>query len=104
MGDMPSVTSNISFWAQVIMWFILPLNIFWCSFLTVACLPKELNGFKTPEIQRQLSRHKNAALSQDISQKVLLKKAKQMGGTLNDLFMTILSISLKKYLATHTND
>lgn len=104
MKDMPNITSNISLCAQIIMWLILPLNIFWCSFLTVVCLPKELNGFKTPEIQQKLTKKKNAVISVDISQRVLHRKAKQMGGSINDFFMTILSISLKKYLERHAGD
>lgn len=74
---------------------ILPLNIFWCSFLTVVCLPKEENGFKNREIYKTLSNKKNVSISSDIPQELLVKKARQMGGTLNDVVMTILSISLK---------
>ena len=50
MSEMPHLTSNISTMMYVLNFLLLPMNIFWCSFLTVVCLPKELNGFKTPEI------------------------------------------------------
>jgi hypothetical protein len=83
---------------------ILPLNIFWCSFLTVVCLPKLQNGFKTKAIYNSLSAKKNAAISNDIPQELMIRKAKLMGGTLNDVVMTVLSLSLKKYLERYTND
>lgn len=50
LKNMPKVTSRITWLQQIVMMLILPLNIVWCSFLTVVCLPKENNGFKTPEI------------------------------------------------------
>ena len=83
---------------------MLPLNIAWCSFLTVVCLPKEHNGFKTPSIYNSLTSRKNASISVDISQEVLIKKAHQMGGSLNDFVMTILSLSMQKYLKRYTVD
>ena len=63
---MPKLTSEISLVAQFLMWLILPLNIVWCSFLTVVCLPKESNGLKTPEIYKKLSANKNSVISVDI--------------------------------------
>jgi hypothetical protein len=48
MKDMPKLTSKISLFYHVFMLLLLPLNILWCSFLTVVCLPKENNGFKNP--------------------------------------------------------
>lgn len=101
---MPQLTSEISLGVKLLMLLILPLNIMWCSFLTVACLPKEYNGFKTPQICAQLSKNKNAAISRDVPQELLQKKARQMGGSLNDLVMTVLSLSLKQYLERYTDD
>lgn len=60
---MPKLTSHISVLQQIIMFAILPLNLMWCSFLTVVCLPKENNGFKTREIYTQLTPKKKACIS-----------------------------------------
>ena len=72
--------------------------------MTVVCLPKENNGFKTPEIFAKLTSEKNSVISSDIPQELLQMKARQMGGTLNDLVMTVLSISFKQYLTKYTSD
>lgn len=83
---------------------MLPLNIFWCSFLTVVCLPKENNGFKNAAICKQLTSRKQVCISKDIPQELIKRKARQMGGTLNDVLMTVLSVSINKYLKTYTSD
>lgn len=95
LQDMPTVTMNISPMVKLLMFIILPINILWCSFLTVVALPKEMNGFKTPEICSKFTKKKNCAISVDISQDVLQKKARQMNGTLYDMVISILSISYK---------
>lgn len=102
--DLPKLGTQIPLCPQIFMWLILPLNLIWCSFLTVACLPKECNGFKNPQISQSLTRQKSAVISQDIPIRLLDQKAKQMRGTRNDVIMTLLSLSLKQYLAEHTED
>jgi hypothetical protein len=50
MQNIPHVTCSIPQWVQIFSYMLLPLNIFWVSFLTVVCLPKEDNGLKNPKI------------------------------------------------------
>ena len=47
---------------------------------------------------------KQAAISVDINQQVLMEKAKQNGGNLNSLIMSVLSLSLKQYLHEEAHD
>jgi len=74
--DVPKITVKISFGRKLLLYVLLPLNILWCSFLTVVCLPKENNGFKTLEIVKKLSSDKKAAISPDIPIDLLLSKGK----------------------------
>lgn len=77
---------------------MLPLNILWCSFLTVVVLPKENNGFKNKNIVSKLTPIKKAAISPNIPIDLLREEAKRQRGTINDVLMTVLSLSLKEYL------
>lgn len=101
---MPKLTSRINICQKLLLAVMLPLNILWCSFLTVVCLPKENNGFKNKQISNQLTSRKQVCISKDIPQELIKRKARQMGGTLNDVLMTILSVSINKYLKAYTND
>lgn len=47
---------------------------------------------------------KQAAISVDINQQVLMEKAKQNGGNLNSFIMSVLSLSLKQYLREEAQD
>ena len=47
---------------------------------------------------------KNACISPDISIELLKIKAKELGATLNDVLLTVLSLSLKQYLLEYTDD
>jgi hypothetical protein len=102
--DVPKLTVGISAARKLLLYVMLPLNILWCSFLTVVCLPKESNAFKNEKTIEKLSQVKNAAISPDIPIDLLQAKGKQLGGTLNDVLMTVLSLSLKQYLNNYTND
>lgn len=64
--DLPKMGTQIPWCSQIFMWLILPLNLIWCSFLTVACLPKEHSGFKTPQISKSLTQQKSAVISEEI--------------------------------------
>ena len=95
MDDVPKITVKISFLRRLIMYLILPLNILWCSFLTVVCLPKENNGIKNDKVVEKLTTVKNSAISPDIPIELLKAKGREMNGTINDVLMTVLSLSLK---------
>jgi hypothetical protein len=64
--DLPKLGTQIPWCSQIFMWLILPLNLIWCSFLTVVCLPKENSGFKTRQISQGLTQQKCAAISEEI--------------------------------------
>lgn len=74
--DVPKVTVDISYARKLLMYVILPLNILWCSFLTVVCLPKENNGFKNKAIVDKLTPVKNATISHDIPISLLREKGR----------------------------
>jgi len=102
MNDVPKITVHISRLSKLLMYLILPLNILWCSFLTVVCLPKENNCKKNHKVVDKLTTVKNSAISPDIPVDLLKEKGKEMNGTINDVLMTVLSLSLKQYLLRHT--
>jgi hypothetical protein len=102
--DVPRITVGISAAHKVLLYLLLPLNIIWCSFLTVVCLPKENNAFKNKQTVPKLSEVKQSVISPDIPIHLLRAKGKQLGGTQNDVLMTVLSLSLREYLNRHTND
>ena len=95
MEDVPKITVKISPMQKLLMYIILPLNVLWCSFLTVVCLPKENNGIKNNAVCSKLTPVKNSAISPDIPIELLKSKSKLMNGTINDVLMTVLSLSLK---------
>lgn len=74
--DVPKVTVKISYAHKLLMYIILPLNILWCSFLTVVCLPKEDNGFKNKAIVDKLSPIKQCTISPDIRISLLREKGR----------------------------
>lgn len=102
--DVPRITVGISLATKFLLYLLLPLNLVWCSFLSVVCLPKENNAFKNKQTVAKLSQVKQAVISPDIPIDLLRAKGKQLGGTQNDVLMTVLSLSLKEYLIRHTND
>lgn len=63
--------------------------------MTVVCLPKENNGIKNDKIVDKLTTVKNSAISPDIPVDLLKEKGREMNGTINDVLMTVLSLSLK---------
>ena len=75
--DVPKITVKISYARKLLLYFMLPLNILWCSFLTVVVLPKENNGFKDKAIVQKLSPVKQAAISPNIPIDLLREKGKQ---------------------------
>ena len=56
--DVPKITVGISAALKLLLYSLLPLNILWCSFLTVVCLPKENNAFKNKQTVEKLSQIK----------------------------------------------
>ena len=82
----------------------MPFNLLYCLYLTQIGLKNELNGFKNPQISANLSPVKRGRISKDIPIELLKKKGKEMKGTLNDVLMTVLSLSLRQYLVKFKND
>jgi hypothetical protein len=74
--DVPKLTVGISAALKILLYSLLPLNILWCSFLTVVCLPKENNAFKNKQTVEKLSNVKQAAISPDIRIDMLQAKGK----------------------------
>ena len=67
-------------------------------------MPVQVNGFISRENKKKLTPVKNACFSPDIPIEMLKARAKEQGGTLNDVLMTVLSLSFSQYLAEYTSD
>jgi hypothetical protein len=48
LQKLPRLSQSISTVQNVLLFLLLPLNVLWCSFLTVVCLPKECNALSNP--------------------------------------------------------
>ena len=67
-------------------------------------MKNQRNGFKDAKKELELSPVKNACISPDIPISLLKSKGKEKKGTLNDVLMTVLSVSIREYLVTYTDD
>jgi diacylglycerol O-acyltransferase / wax synthase len=64
----------------------------------------ENNGFKNDKIAKAKTPFNKGRISRDIPVDLLKAKGKAMGGTLNDVLMTVISCSLKQHLARYKDD
>ena len=102
--EFPRITARISVLQQIGMYLILPLNILYCTYMIFCVMPVQLNGFISSQNKDKLTPVKNACFSPDIPIEMLKALAKEQGGTLNDVLMTVLSLSFSQYLTEYTSD
>ncbi len=102
--DFPRITTRLSILQQIGMYLTLPLNILYCHYVIFCVMPVQVNGFISSQNKEKLTPIKNACFSPDISIEMLKARAKEQGGTLNDVLMTVLSLSFSQYLKEYTDD
>jgi hypothetical protein len=102
--DFPKLTAGLGFWQKIVIHLCLPFTVAYAVYLTQIKMKVENNGYKNAKIARAKTPFNNACLSRDISLELLKAKGKEMGGTLNDVLMTVISCSLQQHLARYKND
>lgn len=77
------------------MFTLLPILVGFLTVKVLFCMKSENNGFKNKESAKKYTGIKKTMISQDIPIELIKEKGKQDGSTINDVLMTVLSLSLK---------
>jgi len=104
MNDMPRIAVKFSFLQNFICFTILPFIMIKIVLNLFFVLPAANNGLKNPSSHKSYTPLKRACFSESIPLEMIKAKGKELGVTLNDVVMTVLSNSLKEYYVEHAND
>lgn len=101
MDDLPKVAVKTSIITKILGYLILPFLLFKLAMKIMCFVPVKDNGFTNMEKYPKLTAEKKACFSKDIPLDAIKAKSKELKEqtgihyTLNDVVMSVLSISLK---------